>query len=112
MEKPNFAENLARSTNNNLNVYFLSQSKLNAESMKAYLSGGDKLKNVVDTLDRAIEDKRNSPTFREDVKSAQDKLKNQVEIQKKKIEEKERKLNDATMDKEKLDHTITQKMVV
>ena len=112
MEKPHFAESFSKATNNCMNVYFLSQSRLNAQSMKAYLSEGDKLTHVVETLDKAIGDKRSSPTFQDDVKKAQDKLKTKVEVEKKKIEEKEKKLNDTTMDKEKQKDTIQKGMAV
>jgi hypothetical protein len=80
--------------------------------MKAYLGDGDKLQHVVDSMDKAINDKRNSPTYKDDVKKAQHKMKDVFAEMQKKIEEKEKKLNDASRDKELQTKQIEQNMKV
>ncbi len=112
MGKPGFAENVSKTTKLSPQVQGIANCRIRANTMKAYLGDGDKLQHVVDSMDKAINDKRNSPTYKDDVKKAQHKMKDVFAEMQKKIEEKEKKLNDASRDKELQTKQIEQNMKV
>ncbi len=112
LTKPHFANNVSKTATSNMGVVFAMKANLNVESMKAYLAGGDKLQNVVQALDEGIARTRQDPQLQDKIKKAQNNLKEKVKTEKEKIEEKEKKLNDATKDKQKINDTIEQKMIV